>query len=139
MPGCGQGFGACPGRAISGPFPWGFSGPFSRFYAAAQWFHDVPASVRRVNFITYQVYQGGPDIANIFGFVSNAGSPRFTVTDAVAPGERPAAESDHFYTPELPGQGPGEVGGPLYLNVQNGSGVNLGADAWINGYLYLKP
>jgi hypothetical protein len=135
----GDGGGDCPGRAISGPFPWGLSGPTSRFYASMQWFHDVPASVRRVNFITYQTVQGGPDVANIFGFVSNAGSPRFSVTDAVAPGERPAAESDHFYTPELPGQGPGEVGGPLYLNVQNGSGLNLGADAWINGYLFLKP
>ena len=36
------------------------------------------------------------------------------------------------------GQGPGEVGGPLKFNWENGSGTHYGSNVWIDGYLYLK-
>ena len=47
-----------------------------------------------------------------------------------------ATVGDHFYTPDLPGQDAGELGGPLYFDFSTGTNRN---NVTIEGYLYLKP
>jgi hypothetical protein len=62
-------------------------------------------------------------------------SANFTITDGIAANDLGYPNGDHFYTPNIPGQQAGEVGGPLYLDFQFHSG---GSTVKIHGYLYLK-
>jgi hypothetical protein len=124
----------CFGATRSGPFPWA-NNSNSEDGLSVQGVWAPSGAVRSVSFSTYQGDRGLAEPATLVGTLPDADSPRFTVTDAIAPGERPYAQSDHFYTPNLPGQGVGEVGGPLELKTER---ANLGNEIVINGYLYLK-
>ena len=131
----GSNSGSCPGIA-SGAFPWGQQGGGFRTTMQINW--GPNASSRNLVVVSYPGPRGGDGWAHLGGTVPNAGSNRYTITDAFAQNDRGYPNGDHFYTPDLPGQGPGEIGGPLGINFQNGSGLDLGAECWISGYLYLK-
>jgi hypothetical protein len=79
----------------------------------------------------------GNGAAHLGGHIPNSSSNRFTVTDAFAQNESGYPNGDHFYTPDLPGQAPGEVGGPLDFNFKNARSGGSG-EVWVSGYLYLK-
>ena len=115
--------GGCPGRA-QGLFPWGYGRPITQ----VSWRQS--GSVRTLEIAT--LGSG----ARLDGNLPSSGSNRFTVTNGFARNDR--GTGDNFFTPDLPGQAPGEVGGPLNLSFENGSGLNFGAQLWVSGYLYLK-
>lgn len=73
--------------------------------------------------------------AHLSGTMPSSSSPEFTVTEAYAQNDKGYPNGDHFFTPNLPGAAAGQVGGPLYVNFVNGA---AGADAYIQGFLYLK-
>ncbi len=125
----GDSSGGCPGRA-TGLFPWGRTGAGDRPRVQISW---RPGDRVRILEVASEGSAGRLD-----GTIPNAGSDRFTVTNAFARNENGGGNGDNFFTPNLPGQGPGEVGGPLKLNFQNGRGTDFGAQAWISGYLFLK-
>lgn len=127
---------ACQGVA-NGLFPWGRTFA-SRGRPKVKIGWSWNGSSRDLTVITYRDDQGATGVANLTGTVPNAGSPRFTVTEAFAQSGDGYPNGNHFYTPNLPGQGPGEPGGPLAINFQNGTGTDWGAVADIWGYLYLK-
>jgi hypothetical protein len=131
----GSGSGGCPGLA-TGAFPWGQGGGGGRVKAQINWSWNGKS--RNIQVVSYPGERSGAAWAHLGGTVPNAGSDRFTVTDAFAQNDRGYPNGDHFFTPDLPGQRPGEIGGPLGINFQNGSGTNFGAECWISGYLYLK-
>lgn len=128
---------ACQGFATNGLFPWGRTF-FSRGHPKVKIGWSWNGSSRNLTVITYRDDQGDTGVANLTGTVPNAGSPRFTVTEAFAQSGDGYPNGNHFYTPNLPGQGAGEPGGPLAINFQNGTGTDWGAVADIWGYLYLK-
>ena len=128
---------ACQGVATNGLFPWGRTFA-SRGRPKVKIAWGWNGSSRDLTVITYRDDQGATGVANLTGTVPNAGSPRFTVTEAFAQSGDGYPNGNHFYTPNLPGQGPGEPGGPLAINFQNGTGTDWGAVADIWGYLYLK-
>jgi hypothetical protein len=133
----GSSSGHCEGEGKDAPFPWGhsYNGETSRMLIL--WGPD--GSQRSVTIASYWGRQPGRDeIARLSGHMPGPGSDGFTVTDGFAQHESDSAAGDHFYTPDLPGQAAGEVGGPLHFNFQNGSGIDLGAKLWVRGYLYLK-
>jgi len=78
--------------------------------------------------VTYQVQISGIVRSMITGEVPGPGSADFRVSSAYTTDD-PAAQ---FRTENLPGKKAGEVGGPLYLNFENGT---IGADVYIHGYL----
>jgi hypothetical protein len=119
----GQSSGGCPGRA-QGLFPWGFGRPLTQ----VSWRQNGPVR-------TLEIATSGSD-GRLDGHIPSSGSNRFTVTNGFARNER--GSGDNFFTPDLPGQAPGEVGGPLNLSFENGSGLDFGAQLWVSGYLYLK-
>jgi hypothetical protein len=118
---------SCPGKAV-GAFPWGrqFNGDetITNFNWKQQ---DDERSLQITSFES-----GSSPAATLNGVVPNPGSPNFRVNDAFARNDRGGSNGDHFYTPNLPGQAAGTVGGPLYINVTAG-----GAKVEISGYLYL--
>jgi hypothetical protein len=123
----------CTGQATSGPFPWGatlFGGnvnPWVEF----SW----DGAVRRsVTFSANDPDVRNPGVGRLAGSVPSSSSPDFTVDDGFAQNDLGYPNGDHFFTPDIPGQSAGEVGGPLYLNYVNG-GVG---EVYIHGYLYLK-
>jgi hypothetical protein len=130
----GRGEGDCDGASNSGPFPWGNT-PFGFGVRKVKFFWDW--GTKRVTFVAYEG-DGNTGIAHLGGTVPNSSSGDFTITDGFAADDRGYPNGDHFYTPNIPGQGAGEVGGPLFLNFVNGSGTDFGADVYIRGYLYLK-
>jgi hypothetical protein len=80
--------------------------------------------------------KGASVVATLVGTLPAFDSQRFTVTDALAPNEGDKdAGGDHFYTPNLPGQLVGEVGGPLKMEYGPST---KGTAFTFNGYLYLK-
>jgi len=119
--------GNCLAGPLSGPFPWGGED----FSGQATW--GPSGSGRR---LTFKVNQRDKVPATLDGTVPGVGSSAYAISDAIAPGEGPYNESDHFYTPNLPGQATGEVGGPLELKTANNK--FHGTDFTINGYLYLR-
>lgn len=117
----------CWANPLGGPFPWGYVG----------WPNKAKMKVEGASGRWLSI--GWPEAkrATLTGTAPSWDSPRFTVTDAIAPGEAPDDQSDHFYTPNLPGQGPGEVGGPLKMDYSNHLGFQEQFFTF-NGYLYLK-
>jgi hypothetical protein len=120
-----------PDRPRAAEFPWGVSSNGGRPRAQVSWRQS--GSVR-----VLEVASSGSSIARLDGNIPNSGSDRYTITNAFAQNDRGGTNGDNFFTPNLAGQQPGEVGGPLSLNFQNGSGTDFGAQVWIRGYLYLK-
>lgn len=133
----GRGEGDCPGAALTGPYPWGLSGfGFGKRRVSFFWNWDRNS----VTFVAYlgQDGTGGNGIAHLGGVMPGPGSPEFTVRDGFAQNDRGYPNGDHFYTPDIPGQAAGEVGGPLHLNFVNGGPGDNGAEVYIYGYLYMK-
>jgi hypothetical protein len=130
--------GNCTGKGHDAPFPWGvnyFGGPEVR----TRLFWKAEDGARSLTMATYSGQSwGGDAAAYLGGHIPDSSSDRYTITDAYAQNEAGYPNGDHFYTPDLPGQAPGEVGGPLKLNFKNGSGDDFGAQSWVSGYLYLK-
>lgn len=125
----GDSSGGCPGAA-TGLFPWGKTGARGKPRVQVSWRWNGTSR-------TLEVASEG-SAGRLDGTIPNSGSDRFTVTTGFARNDKGGSNGDYFFTPNLPGQGPGEVGGPLKLNFKNGSGTNFGAEAWISGYLFLK-
>lgn len=124
--------GSCPGTAQRGPFPWGVTGDGQQPSVRLYWNwgnHEVQLVTLRF---------GPTGVAHLGGTMPGPGSNRFSVTDAFAQNEKGYPNGDHFFTPDLPGQGAGEVGGPLNVNFVAGGWSDYGADLYIDGYLYLK-
>lgn len=126
----------CRGTTTAGQFPWGETGEAAR---PPIWIGWRPDGDRRI--ISFSAYRHRwsepPPIATLEGSVPGSGSPRFSISDAYAQSDRGYPTGDHFYTPDLPGQGPGEPGGPLAINWQAKTGGYAG-EVDIYGYLYLK-
>jgi len=139
LEGCrfGNANGNCDGEGKGAPYPWGTSYDGENTRMRIVWRTDPSQRAVTIAF-SWGRQPGHDEIAWISGHVPGAASDRFTVTDAFAPYESDHDAGDHFYTPDLPGQGPGEVGGPLHFAFQNDSGLYLGAKLWVGGYLYLK-
>jgi hypothetical protein len=132
----GSSSGNCPGSAFDAPYPWGSTNTASSARTRMYWQEGPVRSVTIVSFPG--LYPEGNGSAHLGGTLPNSGSDRFTVKDGFAQNDTGYPNGDHFFTPDLPGQAPGEVGGPLKLNFKNGSGIDRGAQVWITGYLYLK-
>jgi hypothetical protein len=122
---------SCPGEATVGLFPWAVAAIGGGTTVKLSWF---PSGGKRE--VTVDSYSNGTFAAQLGGSVPFAGSPRFTVTNGFAANGFGNPNGDRFFTPNLPGQAQGEVGGPLAINVQSLS--TGGASAWISGYLYLR-
>jgi hypothetical protein len=120
----------CFTRPESGPFPWAVP----QGGGSMTWKTD--GNTRSLSFNAYQVDRAGV-VATLEGTLPAYNSQRFTVSDAIAPNEGPAdpSGSDHFYTPDLPGQLVGEVGGPLKMEYGPSP---QGTAFTFNGYLYLQ-
>jgi hypothetical protein len=135
--GFGSSSGNCSGSAFDAPYPWGARTSANSARARVYW--QPGTSARALTVVSFPgAYPEGNGSAHLGGTIPGSSSDRFTVKDGYAQNDTGYPNGDHFFTPDLPGQGPGEVGGPLKLNWQNGSGTDLGAQAWITGYLYLK-
>jgi hypothetical protein len=133
----GSSSGNCAGEGRDAPFPWGTEYVGNHTRGQIYWKQD--GSVRALTMVSYWGSSpGGDGAAHLGGHVPSSNSDRYTVTDAYAQNENGYPSGDHFFTPDLPGQTPGEVGGPLKLNFENGSGTDFGAQVWVQGYLYLK-
>jgi hypothetical protein len=124
------------GHGRGAPFPWGqtYYGAPSRMRI----YWQPEGSERSVVMVSFWGSSAdGDGAAHLGGHIANSSSNSFTITDAFAQNESGYPNGDHFYTPDLPGQAPGEVGGPLNFNFKNGSGGGSG-EVLVNGYLYLK-
>jgi len=79
-------------------------------------------------------YRGIVGVLNsaLNGKVPNPGSAKFSVTSAHP---YQSFGSSHWFTPDVPGVKPGDMGGPLYINFKNGK---IGIDVYLHGYLYRK-
>jgi hypothetical protein len=129
--------GDCEGAARDAPAPWGHLVNGADPAARVLWHPE--GSVRALDLLSYPNGTAqGSAAAYLNGTVPDSGSARFTVSDGFAENEDGYPAGDHFFTPDLPGQGAGEVGGPLHLNFKNGDWRDPGAELWVNGYLYLK-
>jgi hypothetical protein len=135
--GFGSGSGNCAGSAFDAPYPWGARNSANSARARVYWQQD--GKVRALTVVSFPgAYPEGNGSAHLGGTIPDSSSAEFTVKDGYAQNDTGYPNGDHFFTPNLPGQQPGEVGGPLKLNWENESGTNLGAQVWITGYLYLK-
>lgn len=126
---------SCRGTTTAGLFPWGETGEAKRPAIRFGWRPD--GDRRRITFQAFRGTVSGVGIGTIEGTVPNAGSPRLSVDEAFAQNDQGYPNGDRFYTPNLPGQGPGEPGGPLAINFQ-AYGGGIGGEVDIYGYLYLK-
>jgi len=132
----GSSSGNCPGDGFDAPYPWGVT--FAGGHTRSRIYWQPEGSVRSVVIVSYAgKYPEGDGAAHLGGHLPSSNSDRFTVTDGFAQSDAGYPNGDHFFTPDLPGQGPGEVGGPLSFNFRNGSGTDAGAQLWVQGYLYL--
>ena len=125
--------GSCKGVSRSGLYPWGAGAGGGGTKVNIEW-HG--AGARSVLFVAYYP-DSNVGIAHLSGTVPAANSPDFTVTEGFAANDSGYPNGNHFYTPDIPGQTSGEVGGPLHINFINGS-FSSDAEVYIDGYLYLK-
>jgi hypothetical protein len=133
----GTGSGSCPGDGSGAPYPWGASLFGNSSVTQVYW--KPQDSVRSFIVVAFGGNKReGDGVAHLGGTLLSSSSDGFTVTDGFAQNDAGYPNGDHFFTPDLPGQGPGEVGGPLKFNWENGSGTHYGSNVWIDGYLYLK-
>jgi hypothetical protein len=125
--------GRCSGDGVAGPFPWGTRAIQGEPDVVFDW------SWRQnlVRLVSYRPDQDSVGTAFLSGSMPNDKSDRFTIADAFAQNDRGIEQGPHFYTPDLPGQEAGQVGGPLHLNLIGGSTVAR-AQLYISGYLYLR-
>jgi hypothetical protein len=121
------------GGTVTGPFPWGAPPAGGQSNTFFNW-GPGPNGMRSVVIISEgnETYAGVPG-TRMECRISGPDSAGLMVDKAIVQTETGTTE---FFTPNLPGQQPGEPGGPLYLNFENGKGT--GADAYINGFLYVK-
>jgi hypothetical protein len=131
----GNSSGNCFGKGSGGLFPWSKKGDGGEPPVRVYW--RPAGDVRSLEFVTFGGDRPeGAGIAHLGGTIPGDDSDKFTVTDGFAQSEAGAGLGDHFKTLDLPGQRPGEVGGPLDLNFVNSGGG--GADAYIYGYLSVE-
>jgi hypothetical protein len=131
--------GVCRGAAVSGPFPWGTGGGRrTQPYAEFDW-------NRNQNEFLYVAYDRDPlsydipGMAHLGGKMPGPSSNAFTVTDGFAQNNSGYPNGPHFYTPDIPGQDPGDEGGPLNFKYESrGQAPLVSADIYIKGFLYLK-
>jgi len=124
----------CSGH-VSGPFPWGNAGTFAGRNAVTFGWAPYPNGEKRV--FIYTNGNSGYGSSLIEARLPSSNSADLHVFKSTVPTENGATAE--FFTPDLPGQKAGEPGGPLYLNFENGKrAFDLGADAYIRGYLYVR-
>jgi hypothetical protein len=124
------------GSGQGAPFPWGAN--YLGYASPMRIYWHPEGSERSVVLVSFWGDSAeGNGAAHIGGLIANSSSNSFTVTDAFAQNEAGYPNGEHFYTPDLPGQAPGEVGGPLNFDFRNGSGGGAG-DVYVNGFLYLR-
>jgi hypothetical protein len=124
------------GTGRGAPFPWGAN--YLGYASPMRIYWHPEGSERSVVLVSFWGDSAeGNGAAHIGGLIANSSSSSFTVTDAFAQNEAGYPNGEHFYTPDLPGQAPGEVGGPLNFNFDNGSGGGTG-DVYVSGFLYLR-
>ncbi len=123
----------CATTADSGPFPWGLNASAAKAEGRLYW----DWGDHKVLYVAYTPRQGTTGTAHLGGTMPGPGSDRFTIEDGFAQNESGYPNGDHFYTPDIPGQAAGEVGGPLRFRFVGG-GTRGRSDAYVDGYLYLK-
>jgi hypothetical protein len=119
--------GTCTGYTPEGPTPWG--GPKTGGTEVEWRVEGWPDPSFRVLEIHTHAKESRTMMSEIVGGVPGPGSARFDVSVATAFG---AQGEPRFDTEGSPDVAPGELGGPLYLNWENGK---WGADLYIHGYL----
>jgi hypothetical protein len=121
---------ACHGKTDAGPYPWGVTPaggtPDAGFYW--NWANHT------VQYVAYKPGQS-EGYAHLGGTMPGPNSANYTITDGFAQNDQGYPHGDHFYTPDLPGQAAGEVGGPLSIRVSYSGGIY---SVKIDGFLYLK-
>jgi hypothetical protein len=123
--------GTCEGITDEGLFPWGTAADGNpNVQIGFDWNWDDHG----VLFFAKRPGQS-QGVAHLGGTMPGPGSANFTITDGFAQNDQGYPNGDHFYTPDLPGQAAGEIGGPLNLFFDYHSG---GSNVKIRGYLYLK-
>jgi hypothetical protein len=118
----------CDAKLLDGLFPWWGGG------ATFVWHNHQ-------NFVGWFAYESGfsSDTAHLLGSMPGPGSDAYTISEGFAENQLNPHDGDFFYTPDLPGQKPGKVGGPLHLDYfQNEHEPGLPYEVKIDGYLYLK-
>lgn len=127
-----DGSGNCEGKGKSGLFPWGVraqgGNPDVQFFWT--WGNN------RVTVVSYRPDQDRIGTAFLSGTMPGPSKDGFSISDAFAQNDRGREIGDHFYTPDLPGQTAGQVGGPLSLSVV--ATTPFDAQLYISGYLYLR-
>jgi hypothetical protein len=122
-----------PGGDANYPFADYFG---SDLHGELQWW--TADGLRQVRYFTHT----GADnvgISHIAGTLPNAGSDRFTVTDAYAQRSGTYGDGPHFETPVVAGAGPGDMGGPLGFNFDASTKIIFGSeDIYMWGWLYRK-
>lgn len=134
VPDCtfGDSSGSCDGKGKSGLFPWGTERGGGEPDTQVFW----TWSNHKVTIVSYRADQERIGTAFLGGTMPSSNSSRFSIYDAFAQNDRGREIGDHFYTPDLPGQEAGEVGGPLFINFINGGAGSVG-HVYVHGYLYL--
>lgn len=128
---------SCYGFAVSGPFPWGVLGGFQRDpYAELDWNWGTH-TVLYVDYDQNPQDYSAPGLAHLGGTMPGPSSDAFTIKDGFAVDNRGYPNGPHFFTPDIPGQAPGEEGGPLHFRYEREAPALVG-EAFIYGYLYLK-
>ncbi|MBK5233717.1 MAG: hypothetical protein JJE13_12135 [Thermoleophilia bacterium] len=116
-PNFGSKIGDCDGRGYPGSRAW--SGNDANFH----WSQQPDTTLRGVAY-----YVG--DKTYLEGSVPRSDSARYSIRDAVTKGD-----DRHWCTPDLPGEKPGDLGGPLYINFID---QIRGATVRFHGYLTRK-
>jgi hypothetical protein len=128
---------SCEG-SVSGVFPWGVGpgGPGEVPNAVFNWAPAAQPGERSVIIISELNKSEAGLLTRMECRSPGPASADLMVDRAIVKTDTGTAE---FFTPNLPGQQAGEPGGPLFLNFESGKGAfNLGAEAHINGYLYVR-
>jgi hypothetical protein len=120
----------CQGEATEGTFPWAINtwGNRPRIQFAWSWADHY------VKFWSYT--PDGKVASALVGRVPNSSSAEYSISSGEATIDPDTSPTVHFYTPDIPGQKPGEPGGPLYLNFINKSGLDPDR-VEITGYMYV--
>jgi hypothetical protein len=125
----------CEGT-VSGVFPWGAGWGGESPNAVFNWAPAPQANQRSVVIISELGKSEAGLLTRMECRIPGPASAELTVDKAIVKTDTGISV---FYTPDLPGQAAGEPGGPLYLNFESGKhAFGLGAEAHINGYLYVK-
>jgi hypothetical protein len=125
---------SCSGDGVAGLFPWGTRA----FRGDPDVIFNWDWRSGEVRLVSYRNDLGDIGTAFLSGKMPDATSDRYTITDAFAQNDRGVEQGPHFYTPDLPGQEPGQVGGPLHLNYIGSEGVVTRSQLYISGYMYLR-